>query len=271
MNKKILISAIAGVSVIIIIFFIFFYSPSQYKNKITTNTHKINAFSTKSEVARIVVFSDLHLLYDYKVTDLKKVVDKINGVEPDIVIFNGDLFDNKSYQKNKTQNTNIIKTLKELQPIYGKFAILGDQDNANKDASKILVDSDFEILTNTARNIKINSKHFNIIGLYNNGKQTSVLKKLNDKTFNFTLSHSPEIIESIKNYKINTIVTSHTLGGQYNIPIYGSIFSNIKSVPYYKGYSLVNEIGVYNTNGIGIYQSSMRFMAPSSIELFILN
>lgn len=270
MNKRLLLGLIIVFLTAIIIFFFFFSLPSNYKNKITHNTHSINAFDTQETLAKVIVFSDLHLLYDYDVDNLKKVVEHINQENPDIVIFNGDLFDSKSYKKNNKTNSEIVNILKEIQPVYGKFAILGDQDQKVKETKNILVNSDFEILTNVVRNIKINNKSFNLIGLFNNKKYTNTLNKLNDKSFNFTVTHNPEIIDSIKNYKIDLIVTGHTLGGQYNLPLYGSIFNDIRSVPYYKGYNNVEDISVYNSNGLGIYQSSMRFLAPSSIEIFEL-
>jgi len=270
MTKKLVIGAIGIVSIAIIIFVVFFSLPANYKDSIRVNTHNINHFEKDAPQARVVVFSDLHLFYDYQVEDLRRVVEVINDANPDIVIFNGDLFHDESYEKDDEVNGEIISILREIKPMYGKFAILGEQDTKNDDARGILVNSDFEVLSNVVRNIRINEIKFNLIGLYNNGKQTKVLGNVSDKTFNFVVSHTPEIIESIQDYKIDVMVTGHTLGGQYNLPFYGSIFDNIRNVPHYKGFAEVNGINIYNSNGLGIYQSNMRFLAPSSIELFII-
>ena len=270
MKKRVLLIMIAVFLTAIVIFFFFFSLPSNYKSKVVHNTHNINAFESPEMVAKVIVFSDLNLFYDYNVEDLKKVVTQINQENPDIVIFNGDLIDSKSYKKNNKTTSEIISVLKEIQPVYGKFAILGEQDQKIKETRNILINSDFEILTNVIRNIKINSKSFNLIGLLNNNKYSNTLNKLSDNSFNFVVTHNPEIIDSIKNYKINLIVTGHTLGGQYNLPLYGSLFNDIRSIPYYKGYNKIEGISVYNSNGLGIYQSSMRFLAPSSIEVFEL-
>ena len=270
MNKKLLVGAI-GVVLVLIVGFVFLFSmPANYKSSIKTNTHTLNVFKSDSEIARIVVFNDLHLFYDYTPEDLDKVVTAINGADPDIVVFNGDLIDNASYQQDKKVNAVIVAKLKELKPLYGKFAILGDQDLKNEDSQNILTASDFEILTNRTRNIRINNKLFNIIGLINNGKQETALKNASDKLYNIAFMHDPRLVDSLLNYKIDIMVTAHTLGGQYNLPLYGSIFSDLKEIPYYKGYQKVNGIGIYNSNGLGIYQSSMRLNAPSTIELFIL-
>ncbi|MDR1781456.1 MAG: metallophosphoesterase [Bacilli bacterium] len=270
MNRKIIISLIGSILLLIIFFIVFFTIPSHYKNKVKVADYTLNVFNTKTTIARVVVFSDTDLYYDYDINALKRAVTKINEQNPDIVIFNGDLILNSSYKENKTLNNQIISTLKELKPLYGKFAILGEQDLSNKDSQSILKSADFEILTNTVRSININNKNFNLIALYDNNKEKDVLKNVSDKTFNMVICHSPNIVDKIKDYKVDMIVVGHTLGGQYNIPLFGSIFKNIKSYPYYKGVNEVNGIKVYTSNGLGIYQSNMRFNAPSSVELFIL-
>lgn len=270
MNRKIITSLIIALLFLILIFVIFFTVPSHYKNKVKVATHHLNAFNTKDEVARIVVFSDLDLYYDYDVESLKKVIAKINEQNPDLVIFNGDLILNSSYKENKKLNAEIVANLQTLKPLYGKFAILGEQDLNNKTSQQLLVESDFEILTNKVRPIRINNKTFNIIGLLDNDKQQDVLRAVDDKAFNMVVCHSPYIVDKIKTYKVNVIVLGHTLGGQYNLPLFGSVFADLKRYPYYKGVNEVNGIDVYTSNGLGIYQSNMRFNAPSSIELFIL-
>jgi predicted MPP superfamily phosphohydrolase len=235
-----------------------------YKNNIKASYHRYDYFNSPNRVSRIIVFSDLHLYYDYQDTNLEKLVNLINEQQPDIVIFNGDLINNKAYKRNDKVNDNIIKQLKRIKPLFGKFAIYGEQDTSNKDAQNILFKADFEALNNQVRNITINNKTFNLIGLLND---TKIMKQASDKSINIVLSHNPINIDKIINNKVNLIVSSHTLGGQYNIPLYGSIFEDIRKIPYYKGTSKLNNIDLISSNGIGIYQSNMRFRAPSTIEV----
>ncbi|MDR3215630.1 MAG: metallophosphoesterase [Bacilli bacterium] len=273
MNKKMLVSLISLVIIVLLIFLIFFTFPTNYKNKIKVASYEHNAFNTKIINAKVIVFSDTHLYYDYNIPQLKMVVDKINEQSPDIVIFNGDLINNKAYALNKEHskiNKQIITELKRINPLYGKFAILGEQDETNKDTPNILNEADFEILNNTIRPININNKHFNIIGLKDNKDPLKILSKANDKDFNMVIAHNPNIIDKITNNKIDLIVCGHTLGGQYYLPLIGSIFKDIKTYKYYRGTNNINGIKTYTSNGLGIYQSNMRFNTPSTIETFIL-
>lgn len=269
MSKKTLITLITIIGIILFVFIVFFTIPANYKSSIKVNQHEIDHFKGDNKVANVVVFNDLHLLYDYQVEDLDKLIETINQANPDIVIFNGDLFDNDSYEKNTKQNSKIVNQLKKIKPLYGKFAILGEQDKKNKDVKKILNRSDFEVINNKVRKININNKSFYIIG-FSDKIKTNIVKQLPDKKLNIAFSHSPKNVDKLSKYKIDVIVTAHTLGGQYNLPIYGSLFKDIRAIPYYKGTHNINGSMVYNSNGIGIYQSSMRFLAPSSIEQFII-
>lgn len=268
MKKKTIIYLITTIGIMISLFIVFFTIPSTYKSRLRVNTHYIDYFKTSEKITNIVVFSDVHLFFDYQVSDLDNVVNKINSLNPDIVVFNGDLIDFKSYKNNK-QNTLIIEKLKQIKPLYGKFAIMGEQDYKNKDVASILTNSDFEIINNKTRNISVNNFKFNIIGFSKEINEKNI-SKLSDKDLNIGFVHNPSTIKKLSKFKIDVIITGHTLGGQYNLPFYGSVFQDIREIPFYKGFNEVNSTLVYNSNGIGIFQSSMRFLAPSSIENFII-
>ena len=61
---------------------------------------------------KILQFSDLHLGYYFSLQHLSKVVSKINAVNPDIVLFTGDLIDN--YQT-YTDTPFVASILKNIQ------------------------------------------------------------------------------------------------------------------------------------------------------------
>ena len=59
-----------------------------------------------------------------------------------MVVFTGDLYEGKPIEDTKVQ-----KILKKLQPGYGKFAVLGDEDHAHADeVTNILNEGGFEVL-----------------------------------------------------------------------------------------------------------------------------
>lgn len=75
---------------------------------------------------KIVLFGDTHLGFNYDVEQLRKVIDKINAQEPDIIVFSGDLIDNlNTYSEN---TADVSAALSELYAPGGKYAVHGNHD-----------------------------------------------------------------------------------------------------------------------------------------------
>ncbi|HEY2420832.1 MAG TPA: metallophosphoesterase [Neobacillus sp.] len=75
---------------------------------------------------RIIMLSDLHLGYTNDVAYLKKVVDRINSMEPDIVCIVGDIF-NGSYHA-LVDAGKAEGLMRGIQSTYGVYASLGNHD-----------------------------------------------------------------------------------------------------------------------------------------------
>lgn len=270
MNKKILLNTMISFIVIIILFFIFFTLPTTYKNTLVVNHTDVNAKTPLKNEVKVAVFSDVHLFFDYEVEDLQTAVNRLNNESFDVLIFDGDLIQAANAKELEPNRQKIINVLNQLRPIYGKFAILGDNDVKLKAAQKILTKSGFEILSNKTRNLEVNKANINLIGIRDINKAQKTIEDLSDKKFNLLVAHNPKVVDEVKDNKIDMIITAHTLGGQYNLPFYGSIFSDIRDIPYYKGHTEVNDIQVFNTNGLGTERKNIRFLAPSSIDIFTI-
>ena len=81
-----------------------------------------NSINLSKEPLKIVQFSDVHLGPDFTINHFKRVVERINTLEPDLIIFTGDLIeDNKVF--NEKEET--MRLLGGLKATYGKFAVIG--------------------------------------------------------------------------------------------------------------------------------------------------
>lgn len=256
--------------VIIILFFIFFTLPTTYKNTLVVNHVDVEGRQPLKNEIKVAVFSDTHLFFDYGLEDLQNAVNRLNNEAYDVLIFDGDLINATDSAQAGPNAKKISSILNQLRPIYGKFAILGDNDLKVKQSADILKKGGFEILNNKVRNIEVNKASINLIGIRDINKARKTIADLSDKKFNLLVAHNPKIVDEVSNNKIDMIVTAHTLGGQYNLPFYGSIFSDIRDIPYYKGDTEVNGIKVFNTNGLGTERKNIRFLAPSSMEIFTI-
>lgn len=205
---------------------------------------------------KILHISDL--LYDSisekEITYLKEECDLIN---PDIVIFTGNLFNN-----NYSPTNNDIKLLNDFfQSIpykLGKYAVRGNCDTTNFDL--IMDNTNFSILDNELDTIyNGRNEGITIIGL--NG-HSDTIKTIDNYTI--TLINNYDLFS---NYNINSnlVFSGNNLGGEiklFNIPL----ISNNK---YMNNYYNENNKKVYISNGIGSIHH-IRFMNHPSINVYRL-
>lgn len=82
--------------------------------------------NTSLDHLNIVLISDLHLGYVNDVKFLEDVVDRINGLKPDIVLMTGDIFNGNYYAlSNPSKGSELLST---IQSTYGVYACLGNHD-----------------------------------------------------------------------------------------------------------------------------------------------
>ena len=95
---------------------------------ITNYEVEIDKTSSRKEL-NIALVSDLHLGYNVGLDEMQDMVNKINGLNSDVVIIAGDIFDNE-YEAIKDPEK-IIDVLKQINAEH-KYAILGNHDIEEK-------------------------------------------------------------------------------------------------------------------------------------------
>lgn len=225
---------------------------------------------------KIVHFSDLH--YKRKITEkyLNKLITEINLINPDIVVFTGDLVDNTTTLSEDEQKT-LEKYLSKIETKYGKYAIFGNHDNMKRDAiTKIYAHSDF-ILLNNSYNIIHNEKNDQILisGLdtisYNKQDLPSALdiSKSLQNTYTILLLHEPDYITTVlETYSPNLVLSGHSHGGQIRMPFLGKIYTPYLSQKYYDEFYQINNTKLYISYGIGESTINFRFLTPPSINFY---
>ena len=82
------------------------------------------------DTLKIALIADLHLGYSIGAAHTQKMVDAVNAMDPDIVIFAGDFFDN-SYDSIENPDE-IIGLLKGMKSTLGTYACWGNHDVSEK-------------------------------------------------------------------------------------------------------------------------------------------
>ena len=84
------------------------------------------SLASGNESLKVVLVADIHIGYSIGYDNVKKIVDKINAQNPDLVLLAGDIFDNEYKAIEKPEK--MAKTLSEIKSRYGTYACWGNHD-----------------------------------------------------------------------------------------------------------------------------------------------
>lgn len=224
---------------------------------------------------KLVHFSDLHYGRTVNEKELKNIVDKINYLKPDIVVFTGDLIDKDTVMT--TEITNILKKyLSIIDVTIDKYAVVGNHDYKNDYYYNIMEDSGFIILNNNY-DIVYNGDYKPIfiggIGNYTYGKDDisatmSYFNDLNNDLYKIILVHEPDIADDLIGYNPDLILAGHSHNGQVTLPFIGALITPNLAKKYYAPYYKINNTELYISSGIGTSNINFRFFNKPSINFY---
>lgn len=265
--------------IILIIFFILFflYIFQVEVNLITIKEQAIidNELPNSYNGLKIAHFSDIHFGRTIFNKDLKKVKNKINNLNCDIVVFTGDLLDD-FINISDNDISELKNNLKDIQAKYRKYAVLGDNDYLNKSlVLEILNDAGFIVLDNSNDLLYIKDKEpLMFIGVSSKLENENDLERainLDSKANNYfkiLLGHEPSISEEIHDYDINIILSGHSLGGLIKLGNF-SLLKQKEVDNFYKGhYILDNGTNLYVSPGLGTYKYNVRLGNLPTINFY---
>ena len=175
---------------------------------------------------KIVDLSDIHINTSKDINRLEQMVDEIEDQNYDMVVFTGDLYEGKPIEDARVQ-----KILKKLQPGYGKFAVLGDEDHARADeVTNILNEGGFEVLNNSARTIHYRNSSFILYGQAINSQEEIP----SSDGFVLTLSHYPDSFTQNKG-RTHLQLSGHSNGGTIWFPGIGPLVKCKNAITYNHG------------------------------------
>mgnify|MGYP003635713160 FL=1 len=218
----------------------------------------------------ITQISDLHTgSFDNK-TQVEHGVELINSLKSDMILFTGDLVNNKASEAEPW-----IDVFGKCSAPMGKFSVLGNHDygdyipwdspeEKNNNLSRLKSihgEMGFKLLLNENVNIHKNGESISICGVENWGKPPFVQYGDLDKALNNThdfrvlLSHDPSHFdEQVKqhNKKVHLTLAGHTHGMQFGIDIPGFKWSPVKwKYPKWSGLYTELEQHLYVNQGFG--------------------
>lgn len=258
------VGAIVSLGIFLFTFYGIIYGRYQYK----VNNVKLTfpSLPDKFNGFKIVQISDWHIGSYYNKPDkIEDVVRKINSLDPDILLFTGDLVNNVSSEVDE-----FIPSLKKLKAKYGKYSILGNHDygdyvqwkseddkvaNLNR-LIGIEEEIGFTMLNNESTEIVMDDQKISLIGVENwglppfpqHGDLNLAMQKTDSIPFKILMSHDPSHWdeEVLKKTDINLTLSGHTHGMQFGFMLKNMKWSPVK-------YKYPRWAGLYKESGQKLY------------------
>jgi predicted MPP superfamily phosphohydrolase len=208
--------------------------------------------------------SDIHSGSFSDEAGVQKGLDLVNAQASDVILFTGDLVNNKASEMDRW-----IPAFAKLKAPYGQFSVLGNHDYGDyvrwesetaKDANLVRLkqvhgDIGFRLLLNESISLTKDGEAINLIGVENWGKggfhKYGDLQKaaaaLPANGFNILMSHDPSHWDAVTlghHQHIHLTLAGHTHGMQFGIEFLGFKWSPIKYV-YKQWAGLYTEAGKY--------------------------
>ncbi|MGA9769068.1 MAG: metallophosphoesterase [Blastocatellia bacterium] len=208
---------------------------------------------------------------------LQRYVDQVNRLEPDIILFGGDLV---------TGGTDYIETgaqaISRMQANYGVYACLGDHDffsNSEK-VSRSLKENGITLLDNAAKLVPVGSTQIALTGITNTYRTRLTTATLDaveqgrqQGPVNILLTHQPSewLVDYAAGHRYDLFVAGHTHGGQIAFPLPGFLLTGSSFETHYvTGFYKAGDMLVSITNGLGLTLAPIRYQAPAEVTLITL-
>lgn len=247
--------------------------------QITNHTIKHPLIPSGFDGVKIVQFSDTHLGFQYSIKQFIKLAETINNLQPDIILFTGDLMDEPNKYSHHNQ---ISQVLSQLKAPLGKFCIFGNHDHGGYGSNiyhSIMTQANFIILKNEAKQVKLLDGSFiNIIGIddamLGKPRLEMAITDVPQDSFKILLSHEPELAKEAFTYGVHLQLSGHSHGGQIKIPFLGALVTPPFADKYKEGfYHITNSshsLILYVNRGIGTTRLPFRFLAQPELTVFKL-
>jgi predicted MPP superfamily phosphohydrolase len=232
-------------------------------NTIRTSGYQIEVPGKSSKInqLRIAFVADFHLKEKTNVHFVERFVKKIEAINPDLMVFGGDIVEGDREDENMTVLENLLKKIKTK---YGVFAVLGNHEYyGGQDKGSFFDKSGFEVLCDT---IVVIDSSFNLGGRYDshfNSRKTigDFMKSVTDSLPMILIDHRPTEIDQVSKTTVDVQLSGHTHDGQM-FPI-NLITRKIYELSW--GHRKIGNTHFFVTSGIQLWGPPVRTTGKSEI------
>ena len=236
-------------------------------------TIAINDLPDAFDGFRICQITDVHHGPFTGLGFIKEVVEKVNSLNPGLVVLTGDYVDHSS-----KYIVPAVSALCRLKSSNGVLAVLGNHDHwmdANL-TQEVFNRYNVPVITNSHKLIEIKDKAICVAGVGDLMEDSQDLKAafygVPADIPRILLSHNPDYAESMPaSERVDLVLAGHTHGGQVRMPFSIAPITMSRYGQKYAG-GLVRSASrqVYVSRGIGVVGIPVRFNCPPEITIITL-
>lgn len=234
---------------------------------LTTEKVQLKADQLPAEAnnLRIVYLSDIHYGFWFSDGDLNRLISRINGLRPDLVLFGGD------YATDHQGAVLFFQKLREGEKIrsrYGTFGVVGETDRGESDfdlteLTEAMANADVEPLVNRSVPVHIGAARIYVAGLddvtVGHPDLKAVSRSVSASDYVIFLSHNPSVVPDAQLSKdssgnlgwFDLGLFGHTHGGQ--MLFFSSLLGISDDIPerYKGGWLKENRVDLLVSRGVG--------------------
>lgn len=238
-------------------------------NSIRISEYKIDVQNKSSDLShlRIAYISDFHIQEDTPAGFIKRAVQKVNRINPDIMLFGGDIFEGEDEDKNIYEVESLLGSIKTK---YGVYGVLGNHEHySRQDRGSFFNKAGIKILIDSA---VVFSRSFVLAG--RNDSHISTRKNINelmnylpDSLPVILMDHRPSEIKQIAGTLTDILLSGHTHNGQ----LFPINFITRKVYDLSMGYRKFGRTHVFVSSGLRLWGFPVRTTGKSEIVVIDVN
>ncbi len=231
---------------------------------------------------RIAQLSDFHYDPYFSVVPIRKAVETVNRLKPDLIVLTGDFITvpELSYGPERTKGANAIDPcaalLSTLHAPSGVIGVLGNHDVAS-DPERIvnsLKAHGIPILRNAAIPLERGHSRIWLAGvddiMEGNPDLHATLQPVPNGEAVVLMAHEPDFAPFAARHPIDFQLSGHSHGGQIRLPLLGAPYLPPLGRNYPMGSYRIHQLVLYTNVGIGTIRIPVRWNCPPEITIFTL-
>lgn len=214
----------------------------------------------------LVALSDIHVGPYMRTSRLEKIIQKVNALEPDVVLFLGDLMNEETIAPERER---LPAALAKLRAKFGVYACLGNHEHfaGLKSSLDLLEKSGIRVLPNEAFLV---AGSFYLVGRSNRSyigqreRRLTLKEILKDVDMGrpvILMDHQPVRLQEAAEAGVDLQLSGHTHGGG----VFPVTLVNDRLYEIGRGYGRISNTQYYVTTGVGVWSPPIRVGTTSEI------